>query len=141
MMATKSVYNCDECGKLLPELALGRICRPCLARRSRNVMLQYEREAWDKAQPKDVALACASAQVDKKQPRALNPEHVNTKLIHLVFSTEPDFVFCGQRAPTQKQRRRRVKLDSLPPEICTDCRAAFEHLLELCRPLWAMVGG
>lgn len=118
------VDKCDECNGPLPHLALGRICRPCLLRRGRNVMLQYEREAWDAKQPKDVALSC-----------------VKDKLLHLVLSTESNFTFCAQRATTQKKRRRRVKLDDLPSGMCTDCKAAFDHLLEVCRPYWIMTKG
>ena len=124
MAGVPEVDRCDECNGYLPPLALGRVCRPCLLHRGRNVMLQYEREAWDQQQPKDIALAL-----------------IKGKLPHLVLGTETNFTFCGQRAATPKKRRRRVKLDNLPAEMCTDCKAAFEHLLGLCRPLWAMKEG
>lgn len=108
------VDRCNECNDPLPALALGAICRKCLMRRSRNMMLVREREAWDRERPKDIALS-----------------RVKGKPTHLVLSKETNYTYCGQRATELKKRRHRVKPDDLPPGMCTDCRAAFDHLVSV----------
>ena len=105
------VDKCDECNGALPNLALGRICRPCLYHRSWLVALEREREVWD----------------GKVRKVMLSREKGNVS--HLVMVNDPDFTYCGHK-PLEPRRRRLavypVELDSAA--ICETCRAALARV-------------
>jgi hypothetical protein len=105
------IDKCDECGEVLPALALGKICRSCLYRRSWRVALEREREIWD----------------GKVRKVMLSREKGN--ISHLVMVNDPDLTYCGHK-PTETRRRRLAvypaELDS--SSICETCRAALARV-------------
>ena len=105
------VDKCLECGACLPALALGAICKPCIARRYWRVALEREREVW-------------AGSVKKVM---LSREKGN--ISHLVMMNDPGLTYCGHK-PTEPRRRR---LEVRPVELtttslCDGCRAALARV-------------
>jgi hypothetical protein len=126
MMNPDSPYDkCDECDGSLPKLALGKICRNCLHRRYVRVVLERERVAWTD----DASLSKVEVGRGKK-----------SALRHIALSLEPDLAYCGLRVSETRKRRLRVFIDNLPSGICTDCKAAFEHVQEMAARSRAVKG-
>ena len=90
---------------------LGSTCESCLNRRYLEAMLDRECSAWANVPYVDVALS-----------------RERGRLQHPVLKVDQGLTYCGDRATEGRNKRMRVKPDSLPAGVCTVCVRNFQRV-------------
>jgi hypothetical protein len=106
--------NCRLCNAVLPPEGIGRVCRPCLLKQSRDELLRIQESFIEQL---------ADGTMELRLSR-----HRPGDTAHLQLIQEPQQAYCGA-ALLPPQRRSRLRFtDAARPAICPGCLVVFDQI-------------